>query len=257
MEEVEAGGHIVSLSERSKQIRRDTIKLSAANGGYHYGGSFSCVEILIALYDHVLGPDDRFILSKGHACWPWYVLLRERGFDPRLEGHPKRDPHNGVLATTGSLGHGLPTAVGLAQAKKMKGEPGRVFVLMGDGECQTGTTWESMLIARQLFLHNLVAIVDWNGIQGSARCLEVLPLEQERMRAAAEALGWLAAERDGHDVERLVGTLNFEAADVGLPFLLIANTVKGKGVSFMENDPKWHSNWLGGEQLAQALGELA
>lgn len=244
----------MGLSERSKQIRRDTIALSKANGGYHYGGSFSCVEILVALFDHVMGPDDQFVLSKGHACWPYYVLLRERGLDPRLEGHPKRDPHNGILATTGSLGHGLPTAVGMAQAKRLRGAPGRVFVLMGDGECQTGTTWESMLIASRLRLDNLVAIVDWNGIQGSDRCCEVLPLNIHNMVQVAEELGWAWSRVDGHKVEQVVDAIDGVFTK---PHLIAASTVKGRGVSFMENEPKWHSNWLGGELLDKAMEELA
>jgi len=250
----------MGLTERGKQVRRDTIELSKANGGYHYGGSFSCVEILIALYDHVLGPDDRFILSKGHACWPWYVLLRERGLDPKLEGHPKRDPQNGILATTGSLGHGLPTAVGLAQAKKMRGEPGRVFVLMGDGECQAGTTWESMLIAARLELDNLVAIVDWNGIQGSDHCCDVLPLSAHMMIEVALAMGWYSEYIDGHGVDVVSYACSQAFKDVNnmtIPCMFIARTIKGKGVSFMENDPKWHSNWLGGDLEAQALEELS
>lgn len=243
----------MSLNERSKQIRRDVIALSKANGGYHYGGSFSCVEILIALFDHVMEQDDRFILSKGHACWPYYVLLQEQGFNPKLEGHPKRDPHNGILATTGSLGHGLPTAIGMAQAKKMKGEPGRIFVLMGDGECQTGTTWESMLIATRFGLDNLLVIVDWNGIQGSDHCCDVLPLTIYNIIQISEELGWACSRVNGHKVDQIV-----DATD-GLftkPHLIAASTIKGKGVSFMENDPKWHSNWLGGELEAQALEEL-
>lgn len=242
------------LGERSRQVRKDVIELSGANGGYHYGGSFSCVEILIVLFDHVLTDNDRFILSKGHACWPYYVLLRERGYNPRLEGHPKRDPASGILCTTGSLGHGFPSACGIALAKKLKNEPGRVFVLLGDGECQAGTTWESMLIASQLGLNNLVVIVDWNGIQGSDFCLSVLPLTGATLIDVASPLGWCSTEVNGHDINQLIDCLSIDCLD---PKLVIANTVKGKGVSFMEGNPKWHSNWLGGELLAQAMEELS
>lgn len=243
------------LSERSKQIRRDTIALSKANGGYHYGGSFSCVEILIALFDNVMNLAlDRFILSKGHACWPYYVLLRELGFNPKLGGHPERDPYNGVLCSTGSLGHGLPSAVGMALAKRLKSEPGRVFVLMGDGECQTGTTWESMLIAKQHQLDNLVAIVDWNGIQGSDFCEQILPLNGSKLLNVADVLCWETALADGHDVSGLVKVLKARSA---LPTMIVAETVKGKGVSFMENQPKWHSNWLSPDLEKQALEELS
>lgn len=245
----------MSLSVRSKQLRRDTIALSKANGGYHYGGSFSCVEILVALFDHIMDSDDRFLLSKGHACWPYYVILRERGFNPKLEGHPRRDPANGILATTGSLGHGLPTAVGMAYAKKAKSEAGRVFVLMGDGECQAGTTWEAMLIAARLGLDNLVVVVDWNRIQGSDYCEDVLPLSAGNLMVVAEELGWYSYEIDGHDLDQLTHTLEREQ-EKGIPYMVVAHTIKGKGVSFMENEPKWHSNWLGGELEAQALEEL-
>lgn len=242
------------LSERSKQIRRDTITLSKANGGYHWGGCFSIVEILIALYDHVLTSDDRFILSKGHACWPWYVILKEKGFNPRLEGHPSRDPHNGILCTTGSLGHGLPTGVGMAMAKKLKKELGKVYVLMGDGECQEGTTWESLLIAVQQELHNLVVIVDSNGIQGSGRVKNILSIKN--FQCVANDLGLTVYHgMDGHNVDNLSGLMNCSNTQFN-PHMIIADTVKGKGVSFMEDKPEWHAKWLGDEQEKLALSEL-
>lgn len=263
------------LNERSKQVRRDTIRLSKANGGYHFGGCFSCTEILIALFDHVLVQGDKFILSKGHACWPYYVLLMEEGNKPALTGHPSRDPHNGVPCTTGSLGHGLPMALGMALAKKIKGEAGKVYVLMGDGECQEGTTWESLLIAANLDLDNLVVIVDWNGIQGSGSVLDVSPATG-RFPEVPERLGWEDAVVDGHDVYQLQGAmLNCKMVDVtsladpekvykqgsskgqSAPRIIFAQTVKGKGVSFMEGDPAWHAKWLDDEHEAQAMEELA
>jgi transketolase len=244
------------LNERSKQVRRDTIKLSKANGGYHFGGSFSCVEILIALFDEVLSPvddrKDKFIMSKGHACYPYYVLLRERGFNPRLEGHPKRDPANGVECTTGSMGHGLPTAVGIAMAKKIKGEAGKVYVLMGDGECQEGTTWESLLIASQHKLDNLCVIIDENMIQGSGRVNDILP---NPILPLALSLCWATYRTKGHDVENLtevIGELPYNK----MPKLVVAQTIKGKGVSFMEDKPEWHAKWLGDEDEAKAMREL-
>ena len=116
------------LSERSKKLRLDIIKLSKANGGYHYGGSFSCAEILVNLFDEIMGEDDRFILSKGHGCWVYYVLLRELGFNPTLEGHPHYEPENGIYCTADSMGHGFPTAIGQALARRLKGDPGKVYV---------------------------------------------------------------------------------------------------------------------------------
>jgi transketolase len=244
------------LSERSKQIRRDTIALSKSNGGYHYGPCFSIVEILIALYDHILTDNDTFILSKGHACWPWYVLLRERGLNPRLTGHPERDPHNGIECTSGSLGHGLPTGIGIALAKKQLKEPGKVYVLMGDGECQEGTTWESLLIAAKYKLDNLVVIVDKNDIQGSGFTKDILFINN--MDKIVEIIGWDVWDANGHDVEDIKEALICAPRnlDYRRPKIIFAYTIKGRGISFMENEPSWHAKWPKPEQEAQALKEL-
>jgi transketolase len=241
------------LSERSKQVRRDTIKLSKANGGYHFGGSFSCVEILIALYDEVMDGEDCFIMSKGHACWGMYVILRQMGYNPKLEGHPKRDVSNGIICTTGSMGHGLPTAVGIAMAKKIKGEEGKVYVLMGDGECQEGTTWESLLIAGRHKLDNLVVIVDCNGFQGSGRTRDILDIDS--LGLVAKAVGWSCSEEiSGHDVGLFCEVVK-EDTD-GKPFLIQAITLKGKGVSFMEGNSEWHAKWLDDDSEVIAMREL-
>ena len=240
------------LSARSKQVRRDAIELSKANGGYHYGGSFSCAEILLNLWDIVMTEKDRFILSKGHGCWVYYVILREKGFNPTLEGHPHYEPENGIYCTSGSMGHGLPAGLGMALARRIKSQPGIVFVLMGDGECQEGTTWESILLGGKLKLENLVAIVDSNGIQGSGYVDDILPVTHV-LTETALAAGWRVIELDGHNDE----LVNVDFARTGQPTLIVAKTVKGKGVSFMENSPKWHSNWLGGDLERQALEELS
>lgn len=251
------------LSERSKQIRRDTLKLSQENGGYHYGGSFSCVEILIALFDETLKEDDRFILSKGHACWPYYVLLREKGFNPVLEGHPKRDPHNEIYCSTGSLGHGLPTAVGMAMAKKIKKESGQIYVLMGDGECQEGTTWESLLIASHYELSNLTVIVDWNKIQGSGFVKDILKIGSYHLngfKKIVESVKWDVFSVDGHDIDSILKILNPTNPFVFiLPKLVIAETVKGRGISFMRNKPEWHAKFIipGSRESEQAWKELS
>lgn len=239
------------LNERSKQVRRDTIKLSKANGGYHYAGSFSTVEILICLYDKVMKPEDKFILSKGHACWPYYVLLREKGMDPKLEGHPTLDEKNGVHFTTGSEGHGFPAAVGMALARKIQGKPGQIYVLVGDGECQEGTTWESMLTAPFRRLSNLTVIVDFNGIQGAGFLRNILPLNG--LGQIATHLGWVVSEVNGHSNEELLSALKETGTR---PHFIIAHTVKGKGVSFMQNKPSWHACWLDGEEEKQAFREL-
>ncbi len=264
---------MTELNERSKQIRRDAYHLSKANGGYHYGGSFSCVEILIALFDHVMNRPFDFILSKGHSCWPYYVLLREAGFDPKLEGHPSRDPVNGILATTGSLGHGLPIGVGMALARKMNNKSGQIYVLMGDGECQEGTTWESMQIAGKHELGNLTVIVDHNKIQGSGFINDILIRSgdgqnvdtfAEDLYTISDRLGWgnLATPPhylgvDGHNVELLAEQLSpANYLSDTMPHLIITNTIKGKGVSFMENKPEWHAKWPDAKHEKQLLEEL-
>jgi transketolase len=241
----------MKLGKRSKDLRLEIIKLSSANGGYHYGGSFSCVEILLSLYDHTLGADDKFIMSKGHGCWGFYVLLREKGLDPLLEGHPHRDINNGVHWTTGSEGHGLPAAVGVALAKKLKNKNGETYVLVGDGECQEGTTWESLLIASHHKLNNLTAIVDFNGIQGSGFVKDILSLDS--LGDVARKIGWIVSEGDGHDLDFLKNAMKIKKDK---PHLIISKTIKGKGVSFMENQPKWHANWLNAEFMSKAITEL-
>lgn len=242
----------MTLNVRSKDLRKKAIKLSKANGGYHFGGSFSCAEILIHLYDSILNENDLFILSKGHGCWVYYCLLIEKGYSPKLEGHPHYDPQNGIYCTTGSMGHGLPTAIGLALSKKIKNEPGTIYVILGDGECQEGTTWESLLIGAKLKLDNLVVIIDNNKIQGSANTADVLDAVPPLM-IAAENAGWSVSELNGHNDEILREITILSAS----PKLINAHTIKGYGVSFMENTVKWHSNWLNDEMELQAMGELS
>lgn len=244
---------MTDLTDRGKQIRRDTYALSKAHGGYHYGGAFSIVEILISLFDGVITPADQFILSKGHACWPLYVILRERGYRPKPSGHPERDPANNIVATTGSEGHGLPIGIGMAQARKQLGKDGRIFVLMGDGECQEGTTWEGLLLAPRLKLDNLTVIVDRNGFQGSADTEDVLPVG--RLQTVARTLGWHDDEVDGHSVPDLTAALGRSVAT--MPRIIIARTVKGRGVSFMEGRCEWHSRWPNKDEEAMILRELA
>lgn len=243
----------IKLDERSKHVRRETIRLSKANGGYHYGGCFSVTEILICLFDKILGEKDKFILSKGHACWPYYVLLREKGLNPKLEGHPHRDEKNGVICTTGSEGHGFPTGLGIALAKKQKKDDGRIFVVVGDGECQEGTTWESMLTAAHRKLDNIVVIIDFNKIQGSGFVEDILPIRF--IGKIAETIGWSVSEINGHSIPMLSEALNVKVQDK--PRLIIAHTLKGKGVSYMEGQPEWHSKWPNPEQEQIALKELA
>jgi len=242
------------LNERSKWIRREIIKLSKANGGYHFGGCFSSAEILLTLYDEILTCEDRFILSKGHSCWGLYVLLRERGLNPSLEGHPSLDLPNGIHWTTGSEGHGFPAGVGMALARKIQNKPGRIYVLIGDGECQEGTTWESMLMAVQHHLDNLYVIVDRNRIQGSGYTDDILSIRC--LPAVASTIGWNVAIINGHDTQEIRGFCQYEFVVSGQPRMLIADTEKGKGVSYMTNRPEWHARWMDDEMEKKAMEEL-
>ena len=259
---------MTELTERGKQIRRDTLKLGLPEGIYHYGGSMSVVEILIALYAKVLQPEDKVIMSKGH-CWiPQVVILREKGlnpgFGPRLDdpavkclvGHPFLDPDNGIFANTGSLGHGMPLGLGMALARKLKKESGRIYVIVGDGEIQEGTFWESLLLGNKFKLDNLCVIVDANGIQGSGFINEVLPLSEISIRDVAMRTGWASVVIDGHDVGSLVDTFNW-AESLSSPALIVAHTIKGRGVSFMENNPAFHANYPNPAQIEQAYEELS
>ena len=242
------------LNERSKQVRRDTLKLSKPNGGYHYGGSFSAVEILIELYDNILRAEDKFILSKGHACWPLYVLLREKGKNPKLGGHPTLDPANGIHFTTGSEGHGMPAGIGMALAKKLQGLPGHIYVLMGDGECQEGTTWKSLLTAPHHQLDNFTAIIDFNGFQGAGSVGQILPIDA--ISGAAQQCGWHVFEIDGHFPKQIQGTLEPLENERPAPRLIIARTIKGRGVSFMENRGEWHAKFPNPDEEKRAFEEL-
>ncbi|VVB82614.1 1-deoxy-D-xylulose-5-phosphate synthase [uncultured archaeon] len=242
---------IKQLQDKAKQIRRDTLTLAKENNGYHFGGSFSIIELLTSLYDKVLSEEDRFILSKGHSCFPLYLLLREKGYEPKICGHPERDEKNGICATTGSLGHGLPFGVGKALGKKIKKESGRIYVLMGDGECEEGTTWESALLASHHKLDNLTIIVDNNGIQGSGRVENILSLGNLEKKFLA--FGCDVSVIDGHDFNEIIPALKKNPQE---PYVIIAKTIKGKGVSYMENNPEWHSKFPDPEKLKQAYKEL-
>ncbi len=248
----------VALDERSKHLRRQIVRVLERGGRGHVGTSLSPVEILRVLYDKVLRYDpndpkwpqrDRCILSKGHGCIALYVLLQEKGFFPEEElwkfckfdgilgGHP--DPKvPGIEVSTGSLGHGLPIGVGMALNARYEKASHRVFVVLGDGECDEGSVWEAAMSAAKHKLDNLVVMVDYNKQQSYASTYEVLDLEPfaDKWRS----FGFNCREADGHDVtalERAFADLPFES---GKPSALICHTVKGKGIAFAENNLKWH-----------------
>jgi transketolase len=232
-------------------------------------------DLLAVLYSGILNVDpadperpdrDRFVLSKGHGSAGLYAVLAERGFFPlerlaefyrdgsHLVGHVSRSGIHGVDASTGSLGHGLALACGMALAGMRDGRPYRVFALLSDGECDEGSTWEAALLARQHRLENLVVIVDYNKIQSLGTVSAVLELEPFRQKW--EAFGWSVREIDGHDLQAISRALVTVPFLAGRPSCLIAHTVKGKGVSFMEGQLLWHYRPPDSSELARALAEL-
>ena len=221
-------------------------------GEAHLGGGFSMIEIMISLYEKILKPEDKFILSKGHCSYPLYVILREKGFNPNIAGHPEMDIENGIVCTTGSLGHGMPIAIDMALARKRLGKPGKIYVLISDGECEEGTIWESSLIANYHKLNNLVIIIDNNKIQALDKIKDVSSLDN--LAEKFKAFGYSVSEVDGHNFSELLETLELSHSEK--PRLIIAHTTKGKGLSFMENDAKWHTRMPTKEELEQAYIEL-
>jgi transketolase len=261
----------------SREIRRLTLEMTSRAKSSHVGSVFSAAEILATLYGRILNvrpaqPDwpsrDRFVLSKGHGCAGLYAALAIRGYFPvkRLEefyvdggslyGHATHKGVPGVEVSSGSLGHGLAIAVGLASGALRSEQPWRVFALLSDGECDEGSTWEAALLAPAWKLDNLTVIVDYNKIQSLGRVDEVIPLEPFAEKWAA--FGWSVKSIDGHDCDALAETLDPDKwrAD-GRPRCVIAHTVKGKGVTFMEDDLLWHYRSPQGDELARALAEVA
>lgn len=258
-------------------IRRHGLEMTHLSRGSHIGAIFSLADIMATLYARVLKvrpqePDwserDRLILSKGHAGAAVYAALAERGFFPveelqthyqngsRLSGHVSHKGVPGVEFSTGSLGHGLAVAAGMALAAQKDGRPHRVYCILGDGECDEGSVWEAALIAHQFKLDRLIAVVDHNKMQSLDFCENTLSLAPfaEKWRA----FGWNALEVDGHDTDALTAAFAQAqaAAGQGRPTVLLAHTVKGKGVSFMENNILWHYRSPQGEEYEAALKEL-
>jgi transketolase len=257
------------------RIRRHVVRMTHAARASHVGTSLSMADLLAVLYGGILNvnpadperPDrDRFVLSKGHGSAGLYAVLAERGFFPLerltefyrdgspLVGHVSRRGVPGVDASTGSLGHGLALACGMALAGMRDRRPYRVFALLSDGECDEGSTWEAALLARQHGLDNLVAIVDYNKIQSLGSVSEVLELEPFRQKW--EAFGWAVREIDGHDLAAISRALAALPLAARHPSCLIAHTVKGKGVSFMEGQLLWHYRPPDAGELTRALAEL-
>jgi transketolase len=262
------------LRRQALQIRQHVIKMISARGKGHTGPALSMVEIATALYFGVLRVDpenpkhpgrDRFLLSKGHACTTLYASLAERGFFPvsRLDEYYRLDsllgghPVNGlpgIEASTGSLGHGLPMAAGMALAAKIDGKDHRVFTVLGDGETQEGSVWEAAMAAAHYRLDRLVAVVDRNGLEIDGPTETVMALEP--LPQKWESFGWAVCTLDGHDLSALVQTLRSAPFVPGKPSVLIAKTVKGKGVDFIENRKEWHHRAPDSKQAEAAFQQL-
>ncbi|MEX2282622.1 MAG: transketolase [Gemmatimonadota bacterium] len=263
------------MRDRATSIRKHIVEMLAAAGSGHPGGSLSAVEIVTALYfggflrydaDNPEWPDrDRFILSKGHGVPVQYAALAEAGFlpeselktlrriDSRLQGHPVLGTAPGIEASTGSLGQGLSIGLGMALAARLDGKDWNVFVLLGDGECQEGQVWEAAMAAGHHAPANLIAIVDYNKFQldgAIADIIDISPLADKW-----QAFGWDTTEINGHDLGQVTDALEWSLS-CRRPACIIAHTVKGQGVSFMENQNAYHGVAPTEEELARALAEL-
>lgn len=268
---------VARLEEIAGRMRVDIIEMLSRAGSGHPGGSLSAIDMVTALYFHVLRHDpknpewpdrDRFVLSKGHAVPAVYAVMAEAGYlkkeelatlrqlGSRLQGHPvKSFVHGpGIEANTGSLGQGLSVAQGMALAAKLDGASWRTYCMLGDGEMQEGQVWEALMSAPKFRLDNLVAILDYNKGQIDGPTNEVMNLEPLAEKLAA--FNWHVIRIDGHDIAQFVAATEEARTVVGKPTFVIADTVKGKGVSFMENRIEWHGVAPNAEQAKQALAEL-
>ena len=266
---------IEQLKQKAVDIRKTILKMLTEAESGHPGGSLSCVEIILGLYECKLRHDptnpsredrDRFVLSKGHACPTLYAVLAERGYFPkeelmtlrkigsRLQGHPHHGLP-GIEAATGSLGQGLSIALGMALAAKMdKKENVRVYCVMGDGEQNEGQIWEAAMSASHYKADNLCGIIDENKLQIDGPCCEVKSLGSLKDKWAA--FGWNVIEVDGHDIAAVVAAYDEAEKVKGMPTIIIADTIKGKGVSFMEDKVEWHGVAPKKDELERALREL-
>ena len=255
---------IKRLAEKSIEIRKQVVRMIYKAKTGHIGGSLSETDILVALFYEIMKPGDKFILSKGHSVEAYYAILADLGFFPKenlenycqfgskLIGHPSIEVP-GIDVATGSLGHGLSIACGMALALKMDGKDNKVYVLLGDGELQEGSVYEAAMFASTYHLDNLVAIIDRNRLQIGGDTETIVKLEPlaERWRA----FGWEVREVNGHDFNELIDAMKSFGPN-GMPHLIIAKTIKGKGVSFIENNYRWHHGTLNDEQYKQALSDL-
>ena len=269
-------GNILSLEHRAVKCRQKIVRMVRSGGAGHLGGALSCIDVVAALYFNIMHHDpgnpglagrDRFVLSAGHKCMALYAALAEAGYydeslldtygklNTKLPGHPDMHKLPGVEANTGALGHGLSIAVGMALGLRLDGGGARVFALLGDGELPEGSNWEAASAASHYKLDNLTAIVDWNGLQISGATKDVMNMEPIGRRFAA--FGWACKEIDGNDMGDIVGALSALPFKKRKPSLIVARTVKAKGVSFAEGKLAYHYWKPKSDELEQAEQELA
>jgi transketolase len=275
-------GEVARLEEIARRIRVHVVRVVNHARGGHLGGPLSAADLLAALYFHVMRirpedpawPDrDRFVLSKGHSSIGLYAAMALRGYFPeeelltfdaahsRLQGHPDMTRLPGLDMSTGSLGMGISAAMGIALGGRLTGRDIRSFVMLGDGECQEGEVWEAAMAAAKYRLDNLVAIIDHNRLQqfgwhGDGPDGRLAPQVPGELAGKWRAFGWRVVEVDGHDMAAILGVLDEAVRGDGRPTAVIADTVKGKGVSFMEGHYFWHTRLIKPEEFAQAMADL-
>ncbi len=275
MSQLQTPMSVEDLKKMAATIRCDIIEMICTANAGHPGGSLSATDLVTALYFRLMRIDpanprwpdrDRFILSKGHACPVWYSALAERGFFDKshlgtlrrlgsiLQGHPDMNKVPGIDMTAGSLGHGLSVGIGMALAGRLQKKDYHVWVVIGDGESQEGSVWEAAMAGSKWKLDNLTAILDRNNLQNDSYVDELMPIEPvaEKWRA----FGWNTVEIDGHRMEEIIPALEGAKSFKGAPTIIIAHTVKGKGVSYMENVCEWHGKAPCREEADRALEEI-
>lgn len=255
----------MDLISIAKEVRKDILfEIYSASSG-HPGGALSCADILTAIYFNLINDGDKVVLSKGHASAALYAVLAEKGFfekdelktfrklNSRLQGHPSLLKTNGVDASSGSLGQGLSIANGMALSFKLDKKSNCVYVILGDGEIQEGQVWEAAMTANQYSLNNVIAFLDYNKLQidgSNDEVMKVAPVKEK-----FSAFGWYVQEIDGHNFDEIIAAVN-NAKQQEKPSIIIANTIKGKGVSFMENQVGWHGKAPNQDEYERAIKEV-
>ena len=264
---------IEELENRARLLRKDIVEMIYNAKSGHPGGSLSCIDIMTVLFHEKMNLNlddkgqriDKFVLSKGHAAPAYYAVLASKGFIPHedlktlrkidsyLEGHPS-NKINGIDVSSGSLGQGLSVANGMAIAKKLDGKNGKVYCVLGDGEIEEGQIWEACMTANKYKLNNLVAFLDYNGLQIDGNIKDVKSVDN--LVEKFEAFGWNVQEIDGHNIQQIISAID-NTNNSNKPNMIIAHTIKGKGVSFMENMVGWHGKAPNDEEFEKAIAELS